>query len=122
MIDTSLLSFINTSLGTNVYTAAAPQGAPSEFIIIDLSGRDFEHPQTGSGLIYSEFQIDCYSQTQFGASTLGESARNLLQNFKGSMGAELVTLARIENEFDSEESASGSYIRTLTLYINHQST
>lgn len=119
MIEEVLFTFLESNLAANIFYAEADQDAETPFIVYELTSRDKDHPKNSVGLTYSEIQIDCYDAKPVLAGTLGNQVRTLLDDFKGDMLGTHVTLARITNEYDSEEQQSGSFIRTLNLSINN---
>ncbi|MFL0802586.1 MAG: hypothetical protein K6L81_02640 [Agarilytica sp.] len=120
MIEEELGTFLNTLLTAPAFYVEAPAGQSLPFVTFELQHYDTDHQKGGSGLAYAEFQIDVYHHTPGRAAVLGTEVKEALQNFKGQMGELFITLARISSEFDSDEKASGSYVRTMTLSINHQ--
>lgn len=122
MIETAVIRYVSeaTSVQGRAYISTASSDAPLPFVLFQLTGRDEDHLKGGTGLIYSEFQVDCYGATSLKAAQLADQVKRLINNFEGDMHGVYVTLARIENEYDGEEKQSASFLRTLTLYINHR--
>lgn len=120
MIEAALYEYLNRSLTSGrAYHQDAPQDAVLPFVVFSLSGRDEDRSRVSNGLIYSVFEIDCYADQADSAAVFGKAVRDLLEGHTGDMEGEIITLSQISNEFDSTESASNSFVRTMTLSINN---
>ena len=126
MIEQALITYLSGALsGFSVFFGEIPPQSddrPVSFpaIVFVREDRTRLRSTTGTRLQLNTFEFDCYHHSADLAATAGEQAANVLEGFVGQMGQYDITLCRVENEYDTQESASKSFARSFTLNINYR--
>lgn len=100
-------SGVSAIVGTRIYPHLAPQDASRPYITYALiSSVRRPHMVAASGVVSQRIQINCWGDTDLGADTLGNAAREALDGFRGTMGTDIETDVRrvfLDEESDAFE-------------------
>ncbi len=109
-IETDLITYLKAAptvsalVSTRVYPVVAPQGEhKNDRIVIVRSGGSRIGSFDGPGLAKARIQVGCFSESYVDAKALADVVRELLDNFKGTMGSvnvRSVTLIDDQDQFD----------------------
>ena len=98
---------VSAIVGTQVYPHLAPQNVSRPYITFALiSSTRYPHLAAASGVVSQRIQINCWSNTDLGADTLGNAVRASLDGFNDTMGTTSTTDVRrvfLDDESDAFE-------------------
>lgn len=121
MIEGDLVAWLKARMGVDVYHESAPQAASLPHIVLSLVGSDEDFPRGGlGGLVYGDWDVDCYAATPPKAAVLGDRLRSVLRSPPSVLGEHRVTLLRAGRFYDGREAASASYYRTVSITLNYK--
>lgn len=76
---------VQALVGNRVYSGRAPSGISESFVMLFISGTDFNHHLRGTGQIEKKnLQVDCISKSSDEAERMQKAVIKALNNYKGT--------------------------------------
>lgn len=122
-----LYTYLQTQSGltnlveSRMYPLRLPQDSEMPALVIQKISRSREYSQSGdSNLANPRYQFGCWAQTHEGAVALQVVLEASLTAFKGTMGAETVYSAFIDNVIDDHEETTDLYRQIVDVLFQHK--
>lgn len=122
-ITTDLMGYLEANNPGDVSFAlnqAMPdEKAPIVEVTMQSNRRTRTTKQTSSTEI-TEFEVECWERNTVAAGQLSDDLIELLEDYRGAMGASNVMATRITNEYQGSDGAAELYHSTFTVTFTHQ--
>lgn len=127
MIEKAIFSKLTTTqtiaaiVGTRVFPVFLPEKTALPALVfrrVSTEGAALSHSGP-SGLVTSEFDVECYSKELASAKTLAVQVRKTFSGWSGTAAGVVVHRSMVDDEFDDYDFESGLYTIVIQIFLTH---